>query len=229
MKKRYRDLIQLDNKIAEQLTTSSGRILYWQSLLNEATKFDLFDVFLDSLKVKGDIVEFGVWRGATIKKIAAVMKDAGFDKRLYACDSFEGFGENVITKEDTTFFRSENRLKKKFTTADDVPERLNEFFEHYSLDGFCIKGFFDQSLKMIDNDATFCFAHIDCDAYSSHFDCLEYVYPRITAGGCIVFDDYNAKKWPGATKAIDEFFLDKPERLILSDKKDRAAWYVQKI
>jgi O-methyltransferase len=229
MKKRYRDLIKLDDEITEQLKTSSGRVLYWQSLLDEATKFDLFDVLLDSLQAKGDIIEFGVWRGATTKKMAAVMKDAGFSKRLYACDSFEGFGESLITEEDISLFRSVNRLKKKFAAANDVPQRLNNFFKHYGLDGYCVKGFFDASLKNIDSDATYCFAHVDCDAYTSHFDCLEYVYPRISAGGCIVFDDYNAKKWPGATKAIDEFFLDKPEKLFLSDKKDRAAWYIQKL
>ena len=32
-----------------------------------------------------------------------------------------------------------------------------------------------------------------------------YVYNRMVKGGCIVFDDYDKKPWPGATKAVDEF------------------------
>ena len=48
-------------------------------------------------------------------------------------------------------------------------------------------------------------------------------------GGCIVFDDYNKKKWPGATKAVDEFLADKPEKVEFSDKKENPAWYIIKL
>jgi len=47
-------------------------------------------------------------------------------------------------------------------------------------------------------------------------------------GGVIVFDDYHAKKWPGATKAIDEFFLDKPEQPLKCTEREASAWYLTK-
>ena len=47
--------------------------------------------------------------------------------------------------------------------------------------------------------------------------------------GCIVFDDYDQKHWPGATKAVDEFLIDKPEKIKFSKKKDNPAWYIIKV
>ena len=228
MKKHYETLVQLDEKISEQLKTKEGRESYWHSLLADSQNYDLIDLLLKSIFLEGDIIEFGVWRGHTTKRMAAVAKNAGIKKRLYACDSFEGFGDEVITSQDTSLFRPVSRLKKKFTAANDVPDKLEEFFKCFDLDGFCVKGYFHRSLNTIDDNAKYCFAHVDCDAYTSHLDCLRYVYQRMSKGGCIVFDDYDKKPWPGATKAIDEFLSDKPEKIKLSDEKENSAWYIIK-
>ena len=229
MKKHYKALVQQDDQISKQLKTKEGRELYWHSLVDQSQNYDLIDLLLKSISLEGDIIEFGVWRGHTTKRMAVAAKNAGVKKRLYACDSFEGFGSEVITSKDTSLFRPAAKLRRKFTLAKDVPGKLDEFFKCFHLDGVCIKGFFNQSLNSIDNSAKYCFAHVDCDAYTSHLDCLNYVYPRMSKGGCIVFDDYDKKPWPGATKAVDEFFLNKPEQIKFSQNKDNPAWYTIKI
>ena len=228
MKKHYKALVQQDDQISEQLKTKEGRELYWHSLVDQSQNYDLIDLLLKSVTLEGDIIEFGVWRGHTTKRMAAVAKNAGVKKRLYACDSFEGFGNEVITSKDTSLFRPAAKLKKKFTLANDVPEKLDEFFKCFDLDGVCIKGFFSESLNSIESSAKYCFAHVDCDAYTSHLDCLNYVYQRMSKGGCIVFDDYDKKPWPGATQAVNEFLLNKPEQIKLSHNKDNPAWYIIK-
>jgi hypothetical protein len=228
MKKRYKTLVHRDEQISKQLKTKEGRELYWQSLIDESQNYDLIDLLLNSIVLEGDIIEFGVWRGHMTKRMAAVAKNAGVQKRLYACDSFEGFGDEVITSQDTSLFRPASKLKKKFTVANDVPDNLDEFFSCFDLDGVCVKGFFNQSLGIIDETTKYCFAHVDCDAYTSHLDCLNYVYQRMSVGGFIIFDDYDKKRWPGATKAVDEFFLDKPEKIKFSDNKQHPAWYIIK-
>ena len=219
MKKHYKALVQQDDQISEQLKTKEGRELYWHSLVEQSRNYDLIDLLLKSISLEGDIIEFGVWRGQTTKRMAAVAKNAGVKKKLYACDSFEGFGDELITSKDTSLFRSVNRLKKKFNAANDVPDKLDEFFKYFDLDGLCIKGFFSQSLSTIDNTTKYCFAHVDCDAYTSHLDCLNYVYQRMSKDGCIV----------GATKAVDEFLIDKPEKIKFSKKKENPAWYIIKV
>lgn len=40
---------------------------------------------------------------------------------------------------------------------------------------------------------------------------LETLYDKVRPGGAIMFDEYGDDRCPGATKAIDEFFGDKPE------------------
>ena len=175
-----------------------------------------------------NIIEFGVWRGHMTKRMATVVKNSDSNKRIFACDSFEGFGEDTITAQDTSLFRTIAKLKKKFTAANDVPRKLDEFFNHFDLNGTIVKGFFRESVWKIDSTVKYCFAHVDCDAYKSHLDCLDYVYDRMVKGGCIVFDDYDKKLWPGATKAVDEFLSDKEEKIKLSDQKENPAWYIIK-
>ena len=76
-----------------------------------------------------------------------------------------------------------------------------------------IKGFFEDTLPRI-SEERFSLAHLDCDLYTSYKTCLEFVYPRMLPGGVIVLDDYRlpANVYPGADKAVDEFFADKPEK-----------------
>jgi len=228
MKKHYKTLVHSDNKISEQLKTKEGRDLYWHSLLQESKNYDLIELLRNSIVLQGDVIEFGVWRGHMTRRMAAIIKNAGAIKRIFACDSFEGFGDDVITTKDTSLFRSVSKLEKKFNIASDVPEKLNEFFKCFDIDGVCIKGFFSQSLGAIDKDARYCFALVDCDAYTSHLHCLNYVYQRMSKEGCIVFDDYNTKQWPGATKAVDEFLSDKPEEIKFSNETDNPVWYIIK-
>ena len=59
--------------------------------------------------------------------------------------------------------------------------------------------------------------HADADLYASYKDILENLYHWVVPGGVIVLDEYmntweNAK-FPGARKAIDEFFQDR-ERVV---------------
>ena len=60
-------------------------------------------------------------------------------------------------------------------------------------------------------DKSFCFAHIDLDLYQGVLDSLTFLYPRMSAGGIIVLDDFGFASCPGARRAVDEFFADKPE------------------
>ena len=65
------------------------------------------------------------------------------------------------------------------------------------------------------SDAQVALAHVDVDIYRSILDCCEFIYPRLKTGGVMVFDDYGFATCPGARKAVDEFFADKPETPIV--------------
>jgi hypothetical protein len=63
-------------------------------------------------------------------------------------------------------------------------------------------------------DRRFAFVHIDVDLYEPTRDSIAFFYPRTNAGGVIICDDYGSAYCPGAKKAFDEFFHDKPEQVI---------------
>ena len=50
--------------------------------------------------------------------------------------------------------------------------------------------------------------HLDCDLYESYKISLTNLYDKVVAGGIIMFDEYDDQRWPGARRAIDEFFMD---------------------
>ncbi len=64
------------------------------------------------------------------------------------------------------------------------------------------KGFFPMTAV----DETYCFAHIDCDLYTSCCSAIDYFWPRMVPGGYMVFDDYKWKMCPGIERAIKDRF-----------------------
>ena len=61
-------------------------------------------------------------------------------------------------------------------------------------------------------DKWFSFVNLDVDTYESTKKCLEFFYPRMSAGGVIVSHDYLRRQ--GSRKAVDEYFADKPEPVV---------------
>jgi hypothetical protein len=74
------------------------------------------------------------------------------------------------------------------------------------------KGLFPHSAVGLE-DERFCLAHIDVDIYESTKAACEWVYPRMVPGGIMLFNDYSCGECPGATKAVDKYFADKPEKI----------------
>ena len=57
--------------------------------------------------------------------------------------------------------------------------------------------------------ARFSLVHFDCDLYEPTKVALECFWPRLSHGGCMLFDEYSIHEWPGETRAVDEYFADK--------------------
>ncbi|MEI9897143.1 MAG: TylF/MycF/NovP-related O-methyltransferase [Chthoniobacter sp.] len=66
--------------------------------------------------------------------------------------------------------------------------------------GFIPETFRDVSIPQL------AFAHIDVDLYQSVLDCVEFVYPRLTPGGVMLFDDYGFPSCTRAREATDLAF-----------------------
>ncbi|MFH1645979.1 MAG: TylF/MycF/NovP-related O-methyltransferase [Candidatus Omnitrophota bacterium] len=76
------------------------------------------------------------------------------------------------------------------------------------------KGLFPNSANSLPQDTRFSFVHLDVDIYESTYAALEFFYSRLNRGGCLISHDYSSMSCPGVKKAFDDFFKDKPEKLI---------------
>lgn len=75
-------------------------------------------------------------------------------------------------------------------------------------------------------DSKISFSHIDLDLYQCYLDALNFIYPRMTSGGVIVFDDYAAPTCKGATLAVNEFFGE--ENVKIMHQPNHNSYYIIK-
>ncbi len=85
------------------------------------------------------------------------------------------------------------------------------------------KGWIPETFRGLE-DQRFAFAHIDVDLYMSVRDCCDFIYPRLNPGGAMVFDDYGFASCPGARRAVDEFFRERPEQVIVLATGQAIVW-----
>lgn len=146
----------------------------------------------------GGFMEAGVFQGGTAKMLRRVAEERG--KQLHLFDSFEGMKvtDSELDRHTSGDFAdtSLEGVQKVVGTGE---------FVHFH------KGWIPDTFAGLE-DKRICFAHIDLDLYHGVKDTLEYVYPRMPAGGAIISDDYGLASCPGARRAVDEFFEDKPEK-----------------
>jgi O-methyltransferase len=159
----------------------------------------LYTLAQQALHVPGDFWECGVFRGGTATALARVLSSAP-GKKLHLFDTFSGLPAG---KSDRDFhpegLYSDTSLEgvKSVVGRDD--------FIHYH------RGLIPDTFKGMESQRV-AFAHIDVAIYQSILDCCAFIYPRLSGGGFMVFDDYGFRSCPGARLAVDEFFADKPER-----------------
>jgi len=190
-------------------------------------------------KLDGDVVECGVGMGRSIMMFAFLVKDSGGGRHLYGFDSFEGFPEPTIEdRDDSPEPRKINPQKGQYKTplnhvwqfllnnlTDTRGKRDEQFVNtHITL----IKGYFNQTLLDYPGKQI-ALLHIDCDLYEGYLTVLETFYHRVVKGGLILFDEYNLKEWPGATKAVDSFFnkIDDSDYKFIYDETIRRSYVVK--
>ncbi len=157
--------------------------------------------------VPGDIMECGVGYGRTFLMLAClVYQDKANDQRaLLGFDSFKGFPNPTIEDKST-------RNPKKGEHRDTSVERIWKLLRGSGLPKEflanrvrLVPGFFHESLRVF-SERPIALLHIDADLYQSYREVLTRLFPKVSSGGVVLFDEYLDPQWPGATKAIDEYF-----------------------
>jgi O-methyltransferase len=161
----------------------------------------LWRTLQQSLHLPGDVVECGVFRGGTALLAARTIAEAPGKARreLHLFDTFQGMPDDASVEESFcpgAFGR---------TSVAHVRQLMaNHPFTRFHV-GYIPDTFVGLELEQV------AWAHVDLDLYKSIHDAIDFLYPRLVPGGILVFDDYGTPSCPGARRAIDEAFADKPE------------------
>ena len=179
------------------------------SLVIPAKLQRLRELLVATAFVQGDIAEVGVYKGGSAEVLAA---GAG-ESHVYLFDTFAGMPEHDAARDGRWGVgafadASEAAVRGLFAGNDAVT---------------IAAGVFPKDTGHLVADCTFRLVHLDVDNYGPYLACLEFFYPRMAAGGVIVFDDYGEACCPGAKAAVDEFFAGR-EPVVT----DETAWVVKR-
>lgn len=159
-------------------------------LLTHVEAEQLINALRATENVAGEIAEVGTYRGAS----ARLLRQYGAPRKtLHVFDTFAGLPQPG--DHDAQF------LKGQFASElADVRAYLGEAGMEYHV-GRCPESA-DERVRAM----RFSFVHIDVDLYQSTLDCLEFFYPRMSAGAILLSHDFGADRAPGVVKAFAEYF-----------------------
>lgn len=157
--------------------------------------------------VPGHFAECGVRYGKSSLFLLTGM-GVGATKNLHVFDSFEGLsnpgGGDLDEDGETVWAQGELAVPE-----DIVKRNLAGFGDRVVLH----KGWIPERFGDVAGER-FSLVHIDVDLYEPTRDAIAFFYARVNPGGMMLCDDYGSAFCPGAKRAIDDFFADKPEQVI---------------
>ena len=182
----------------------------WDSTRRDMLVLQLRKVLSEN--IIGEMAEVGVYKGYTAKLIHYYVPE----RKFFIFDTFEGFSKKDISieKKETGYIAGETWFND--TSESSVVKYISPLNENLIV----IKGLFPDSCPS-DLPEAFAFVHLDVDLYNPTKLCLDFFYPRMSNGGLILVHDYMS--WTGARKAVDEFLIDKKEKVIVMPDKNGTA------
>lgn len=157
--------------------------------------------------VPGHVIETGVWRGGgsfVAAKTLELLGSAGAGRLAYLADSFHG-----IPKQDDSADFLDKWSSSVSIMNDNSVERVQVDQATIGLDDLRTKyvvGYFNESLPKLvrdEPDVQFAVVRLDGDTYSSTWDAIEALYPRLSPGGFLIVDDYS--DWASCRQAITDY------------------------
>ncbi len=175
-----------------------------------------FELLKETKKIKGDIVEFGVWNGNNLLTLKKIIDFLNIRKKVIGYDNFIGFQDqkNIIGK------HAGNLKLLKF---------IIKFFKLKN-----IKIIKDDILKLKKYQKNFkklSFIYIDCDYYDATKIILDKLSKKLSIGGIIVFDEGIIGQKTEEPKALRDFLKHNRSfyKKILLKKNYQPDVYLKKI
>lgn len=171
-----------------------------------------YELFRLTLEVPGDIAECGVFKGSGLYTWVKLMR------------LFKPNNEYRVIGFD--FFEADRTAEFRFQADQDcLDEHAEGWATQQTLRETCAGWGFNRVTlcagNVVETTATFARAnlgtrlsllYIDIDNYEGALACLDNLYPIVSPGGVIAFDEYGLPGY-GESNAVDEFMRDRNETL----------------
>lgn len=174
------------------------------TLLDEERLHSLQKHLQETAHLPGSIIEFGVYRGGSLKFIA----EHETKKRIIGIDTFKGLPEksehdnyHKIGDFSDTSYEAVCFELRPFPNVEIFVGRFPEDFLKFNLVG-C-------PASLI---------HIDVDMYESTRACLDFALRNLVPGGVILCDDYGAATTRGAMLAVNEFLGENAAQFLVGSR-----------
>lgn len=163
-------------------------------------------------EIPGDIVECGVWKGGSMMAVAQTLTELGAKRKLYLFDTFEGMSEPTDFDKDLHGESAASCLQRHagekdtswmwaYSPIEEVQRNLQS--TGYGMEDVeFVQGKVEETIPA-NAPEKIAILRLDTDWYESTLHELQHLYPRLSAGGILIIDDYG--HWDGARRAVDEY------------------------
>lgn len=176
-----------------------------------------YEFFRMTIDLPGDIVELGVYRGASLMAWANFLEIRNMgdrQKQVFGFDNFTGF--TSLDKKDG---KQDTRVGKQLSgfNSDIFKGALEDAISIFDKDRFIpykprvilVEGNIEETVpRFVEENPglRISLLHFDCDMYNPTKTGLEYLWPLVVPGGVVLFDEYGIRPWEGESNAVDEYF-----------------------
>lgn len=178
------------------------------TLVDRARCYSLYLLAQQVASLPGDVLEVGTWRGGTGTLLAMCLRD----KAVFLADTFCG----VVKSEEWEHYED--------TAHNDTSESMvTTLSESLGLANVTLlPGVFPDETGAIIAGRTISMVHLDLDVYRSTVDAFNHVWPSVTPGGIVVFDDYGmTSACAGISRFVNEI-RDDADKLFVQNMNGQA-------
>lgn len=198
-----------------------------------------YDLFKKVMRLPGDIVELGVYRGASLFSWANFLEIRNMGdrhKKVIGFDNYTGFAG--LDQKDGLDNPQFGKCEGGFASGQ-FEDQLHDAIRIFDQDRFIpykprivlVKGEIEHTLpKYIEENPglRISLLHFDADLYRPTQVGLQYLWPLVVPGGIVLFDEYGIPPWEGESKAVDEFFAHQSVRIRRLDWCPNPGGYIVK-
>ncbi len=185
--------------------------------------FAHYELFQKVRDLPGDIVECGVYKGASLLSFARFLETfcpGDRTRKVLGFDHFKG----LAGRSEKDGFDARVGNTAEGWNAGGFRDTLFALVDAFNADSFVPQR---ARVELVDGDVRetagryvaqhpglrVSLLHLDMDLYEPTLAALEAFWPRLVTGGLVVLDEYAIREWPGETEAVEAFFDGAPPRI----------------